>query len=252
MTTTKSPENLDISELANLEKTIGYKFKNRKHLIVATTHSSFCNEENYERYEFLGDSIVNFVVGKYLFNNVKNVDEGTLTKMRSALICGPSLSKLAKKLNIGQYIRLSKGEIQNQGRTRESILEDAVEAICAAIYLDCNDFNKTEEIVLELFSDLLKSKENFKSAYRDPKTLLQEIIQDKFKTKPLYELLGTEGKSHNQTFYTACEVKELNLTTRGVAKNKRQAEQAAASQMIRELRALGLLSREHLSRIDHI
>lgn len=245
-------ENADDTELVHLETKLGYKFKNIHHLRVATTHSSFCNLENYERYEFLGDSIVNFVIGKYLFSHIKDVDEGALTKMRSALICGTSLCSIARKLNLGYYIRLAKGEIQNNGRTRDSILEDTVEAICAAIYLDSGSFEVTEEIVLNVFKDLLKQKDSFRTGYRDPKTLLQEIVQDLFKNKPTYVLVRTEGKSHNQTFYAECIINELGYKTPGSGKNKRKAEQEAASLMINLLREKGELTDEQLDKIQHL
>ncbi|RIY31842.1 ribonuclease III [Psittacicella hinzii] len=248
----QTQENVADTELSQLEEKLQYKFNNIHHLRVATTHSSFCNNENYERYEFLGDSIVNFVIGKYLFNTIKDVDEGALTKMRSALICGSSLCSIARRLNLGYYIRLAKGEIQNNGRSRDSILEDTVEAICAAIYLDSGSFEVTEKVVLEIFADLLQQKDAFKSGYRDPKTLLQEIIQELFKNKPTYNLLRTEGKSHNQTFYSECVIEELNLRTPGVGKNKRKAEQEAASLMIRKLRESQALSQEQLNKITHI
>ncbi|RIY34828.1 ribonuclease III [Psittacicella gerlachiana] len=245
-------ENADDAELVILEQKLGYKFKNIHHLRVATTHSSFCNLENYERYEFLGDSIVNFVIGKYLFNTIKDVDEGALTKMRSALICGSSLCSIARRLNLGYYIRLAKGEIQNNGRTRDSILEDAVEAICAAIYLDSSSFATTEQAVLNIFKDQLKQKDSFKTGYRDPKTLLQEIVQELFKNKPTYVLVRTEGKSHNQTFYAECIINELDFRTPGVGKNKRKAEQEAASLMIRKLRETNTLSQEQLDKVQHL
>ncbi|MFC6277265.1 ribonuclease III [Psittacicella hinzii] len=245
-------ENAADDELYTLEKKLEYKFKNIHHLRVATTHSSFCNTENYERYEFLGDSIVNFVIGKYLFNTIKDVDEGALTKMRSALICGASLCDIARKLNLGYYIRLAKGEIQNNGRTRDSILEDTVEAICAAIYLDSGSFEVTEKAVLNIFKDNLRQKESFRTGYRDPKTLLQEIVQEIFKNKPTYVLVRTEGKSHNQTFYAECLINELGFKTPGVGKNKRKAEQEAAMLMIRKLRETNTLSQEQLDKIQHI
>ncbi|RIY31581.1 ribonuclease III [Psittacicella melopsittaci] len=245
-------ENAADSELINLERKLGYKFKNIHHLRVATTHSSYCNLENYERYEFLGDSIVNFVIGKYLFNTIKDVDEGALTKMRSALICGSSLCSIARNLDLGYYIRLAKGEIQNNGRTRDSILEDTVEAICAAIYLDSGSFETTEKVVLNIFKDQLNHKEAFRTGYRDPKTLLQEIVQELFKNKPNYVLVRTEGKSHNQTFFAECVINELNYRTPGVGKNKRKAEQEAASLMIRKLRSSDVLSQEQLDKVQHL
>lgn len=249
---TADMENAPDAELYKLEAALGYKFKDIKHLRIATTHSSYCNEENYERYEFLGDSIVNFVIGKYLFSHIRNVDEGELTKMRSALICGASLCKIAQDLDIGYYMRLAKGEIQNQGRYRASIMEDGVEAICAAIYLDSNDFEMTEKVVLSLFEDLLSHRDAFRQGFRDPKTILQELIQDLYKNKPKYELVNAEGKSHNQTFYVTCYIKELKLVTNGVGKNKRQAEQVAALEMIKLVRDTTNLSEEQLVKISHI
>lgn len=212
------------------EEAIGYKFNNIALLEEALTHSSFVNgkHNSNERLEFLGDSVLSVVVSKYLFLNL-DVPEGKLTKIRSKLVCEDSLYSFAKKINLGAYMKLGKGEENTGGRDRKSILADAFEAVIAAIYLDGG-----LEAAREFITKFLPSIETIKSGklmFGDYKTILQEIIQQNPEERITYEIPEEHGAAHNKTF-TANVLLNGQVIGKGTGNSKKEAEQAAAKEAI--------------------
>ena len=217
--------------LQALEETIGYTFQNPALLQTALTHSSFSNESKgqvtscNERLEFLGDSILGFTIAGYLYETYPDLPEGKLTKLRAELVCEASLVSVADRLDLGQYLKLGKGECQNGGRKRPSILADAVEAIFAAILLDSN-IETAQTVVLSLLSENLKSAKPGQTA--DYKTVLQELVQRKSEQTLSYHLLSATGPDHQKTFEVAVQLNGKEIGS-GSGKSKKEAEQIAAS-----------------------
>ena len=210
--------------LEQFEDIIGYKFKNKNYLQIALTHSSYVNEhkmsKDNERLEFLGDSVLGLIVSNYIFAYKSSLKEGDLTKIRSTIVCEKSLMHIAEKLNIGQYIKLGKGEKISGGAKRASILADAVEAMIAAIYLD-SDFDNVSKYVLDWLGDTIKNAlDNKKND--DYKSKLQEEIQ-KVRGRILkYELISMKGPDHERTFTIGV------YCGTGKGHSKKEAEQLAA------------------------
>ncbi len=215
-----------------LEKNLGYTFKNKSLLINALTHSSYANEardgvSSNERLEFLGDSVLSVIVSDYIYKRFNNLPEGELTKIRASLVCEKSLCGFSKELNVGEFLRLGKGEEKGGGRERASILADAFEALLAAIYLD-SDLETARNFVLK-FVDLEHSSEE--EVFKDYKTALQEIIQRNPEEYVTYILIGESGPDHNKSFEMEVHLNS-NVIGRGVGKSKKQAEQMAAKQAL--------------------
>ena len=212
----------------------GYKFKNESLLEQALTHSSYGNEQHCaynERLEFLGDSVLGIIVSDYLFLNMPDVDEGVLSKLRASVVCEHSLASLAKKIDIGERVRLGKGEEATGGRERASILSDAFEAVIAAIYLDSN-MDTAKKWVISLMEPILKLAEQGKT-YRDYKTTLQEEIQ-KTSGKVTYETIESTGPDHNKGFKVEVLVNgKRAATASGIS--KKDAEQNAAKKVLKDL-----------------
>lgn len=213
--------------LSELEEKIGYSFQNRKHLETAITHKSFVNEkmvhryESYERYEFLGDAILEFIVSQYLMEYDKSMPEGKLSKLRSSLVCEFTLSKIARDLNFGSYARFSKGELQTGGPNRDSILCDLFESVLCAIYLDGGMECATAYVKRFLLQDI-----EHKQRFHDAKSRLQEYAQKKKQTLS-YELLDEKGPDHNKLFTVRVLLDGKELARR-IAHSKKSAEQYAA------------------------
>ena len=215
--------------LEQFEDIIGYKFKNKNYLQIALTHSSYVNEhkmsKDNERLEFLGDSVLGLIVSNYIFAYKSSLKEGDLTKIRSTIVCEKSLMHIAEKLNIGQYIKLGKGEKISGGAKRASILADAVEAMIAAIYLD-SDFDNVSKYVLDWLGDTIKNAlDNKKND--DYKSKLQEEIQ-KVRGRILkYEMISMKGPDHERIFTIGvyCDNKLIGT---GKGHSKKEAEQLAA------------------------
>lgn len=215
--------------LASLSKRLGYQFNNQALLIQALTHRSAKGEHN-ERLEFLGDSILGFVIAEQLFQQFPQQSEGDLTRMRSSLVKGVTLAELARDFKLGEHLILGPGEKKSGGHRRESILEDAIEAIIGAIYLDA-DISTCKALVLAWFeSRLNKIKPGINQ--KDPKTRLQEYLQGRKIPLPLYEVIDIKGQSHNQEFTIRCttEVTAKEIITKGTS--RRKAEQAAAEKLL--------------------
>ncbi len=217
-----------------LEKTIGYKFKDRKLLKIALTHSSYANEcgwkiHSYERFEFLGDSVLGLITSDYIFKNCPDLPEGELTKLRSALVCERQLFEFAKNLGLHKYIKLSRGERHSGGENRPSILADVFEAICAAIYLDSG----MEEVRKFVLSNIVPAINHPKTVVmRDYKTHLQEIVQKNPEETIEYVLVGESGPDHDKRFTIEVKINS-NVVGRGTGKSKKQAEQQAAKQTLK-------------------
>ena len=218
--------------MKELQERIGYTFKNEKLLEEALTHSSFTNGKHLksnERLEFLGDSVLSIVVSKYLFENLTNMPEGQLTKIRAGVVCENALYPFARKIDLGKYIFLGKGEEMTGGRDRHSILADAFEALIAAIYLD-GGIEAARSFILPFIPPLEKLA-NGKFLLGDYKTVLQEIIQQNPEEKIAYEIAAESGQAHNKQF-TANVLLNGQVIGTGIGKSKKEAEQNAAKEAI--------------------
>ena len=213
--------------------TLGYTvFRDPALLEAALTHRSAGRKHN-ERLEFLGDSVVNFVVGAALYRDKPKLNEGQLTRQRAALVRRETLAEISREIRLGDYLVLGGGEMKSGGHTRESILADGFEAIVGAIYLD-GGFTAAEQVVLKLFAQRLHDLPDA-SMLKDPKTRLQEWLQGKGLALPEYRLKATTGQSHIQQFTVACVVATLGVEAKGQGSSKRRAEQASAEAMLLKL-----------------
>ena len=219
-----------------IEEYIGLSFNEPKLLKTALTHSSYANqhrdEEYNERFEFLGDSILQLCITEYLFLNYKNKSEGELTKIRSLIVCENSLYEIGKKLNLGYFIRISKGEELTGGRERVSIIADAVEALLAAIYLD-KGLEFTKDYIIGRFEEIIKRAIN-NDIILDYKTKLQEYLQKNGEISIVYELIKFEGPPHRRKFYTKLIIDNNELTC-GEGYSKKESEQNAAKAALKVL-----------------
>lgn len=216
--------------MKELEKKIGYKFKNTELLELALSHSSYANEkhgrQNNERLEFLGDSVLGFVTAEYLFSTLGDRPEGELTKLRANAVCEKSLAVFANEISLGDYLLLGKGEIMTGGRERPSILSDAFESVIAAIYLD-GGIEEAKKFVLRFVS---KSTTDTSEA-TDYKTLLQEVIQKNPDEHLTYRLVAESGPDHNKEFTVEVYLNS-NCVGTGKGHSKKKAEQAAAREAL--------------------
>lgn len=219
--------------MSTLEKKIGYEFQNKNLLANSIAHRSYAKSNN-ERLEFLGDSILNFVVADLLYHRFPQAVEGDLSRLRASLVRGDTLATVAVKLDIGPHLLLGVGEMKSGGENRTSILADALEAIIAAIYLDTGLEACRERIHEWLAEELAEVSPD--KVTKDPKSQLQELLQAKQFPLPEYELISTSGKEHAQTFTIECRVPVLKKTVTGKSTSRRKAEQTAAANMLEELR----------------
>nr|WP_245558722.1 ribonuclease III [Kushneria aurantia] len=208
---------------------IGHRFHDRARLELALTHRSYGGANN-ERLEFLGDSIVNFVVGEALYERFPQAREGQLSRLRARLVKGETLAELGREFELGQYLRLGSGEMKSGGHRRDSILADAMEAIIGAIYLD-SDMETVRRCVRHWYSQRLTAL-NLEDTQKDPKTRLQEFLQSRQIALPRYDVLDIEGEAHAQQFTVSCHVELLDEPTLGVGTSRRYAEQQAAERAL--------------------
>lgn len=216
--------------MKELEKKIGYEFRDKELLRLALTHSSYANEksakQDNERLEFLGDSVLGFVTAEYLFSTLSERPEGELTKLRANAVCEKSLAVFANDIDLGDYILLGKGEIMTGGRERPSILSDAFESVIAAIYLD-GGMDEAKKFILRFVSK--STKDTYQAT--DYKTLLQEVIQKNPDEHLTYRLAAESGPDHNKTFTVEVYLNSNCIGT-GDGHSKKKAEQAAAREAL--------------------
>ncbi|MDG6882054.1 Ribonuclease 3 [Phocoenobacter uteri] len=221
-------------KLERLQKQIGYQFTQIDYLKQALTHRSAATKNN-ERLEFLGDSILNFAIGRALYHKFPKSPEGELSRMRATLVREKTLAIIAREFNLGEYLKLGSGELKSGGARRDSILSDCVEAIIAAIFLDCDkDMDKVTECVWAWYKTFL-DEISPGDAQKDPKTRLQEYLQGRKLPLPTYEVIDIKGQAHNQTFKVTCQIKNMAQEFVGVGTSRRKAEQNAAEQIITQL-----------------
>lgn len=225
-------------DLSQLEKKLGIEFKNKNLLKEALTHRSYLNENpswpltNNERLEFLGDAVLELAVTEILFNRYPVSPEGELTAIRSALVNYQMLANIAKNIELGDYIFLSRGEIKDAGKAREVILANAFEAVLGAVYLDTNyeiAKNFIEKIVMVRLDEVIEKK-----LYNDPKSLLQEIIQEKLKKTPTYSVLSEKGPDHAKIFKVGVFFNG-DLIADGEGSSKQEAEVEAAKNALKNV-----------------
>lgn len=211
----------------SLELELGYNFNNNELLKLALTHRSM-GMPNNERLEFVGDSILNFIIAEELFNKYPKVTEGVLSRMRASLVKGETLAKIAKLKNLGDYIILGPGEKRTGGHQRASILADCVEALIGAIYQD-SDLLTVKQCVLAWYqAELANIKDTNLNRNKDAKTKLQELMQKKSLELPIYDIVEILGDAHEQEFVVSCKVALLNEVVKAQADTRKKAEQKAA------------------------
>lgn len=220
--------------MEKLEEYLGYNFKNKKLLENALTHSSYANEvrggvTSNERLEFLGDSVLSLIVSSYIYENFKKMPEGELTRLRSTLVCEKTLCEFSRKLNLGEFLLLGKGERKNGGAQRDSILADAFEAVLAAVYLD-GGIEPARKHVMRFVLPELESYD-VKADFKDYKTLLQEIVQRNPEESVSYFLTDESGPDHDKQFTVEVRLNS-NTIGKGTGKSKKDAEEMAAKQAL--------------------
>ena len=225
--------------LNRLYEKLGYEFRDTDRIVTALTHSSYANEKKgdipfNERLEFLGDSVLGLTVSDYLFRTYPKLPEGILTKLRAGVVSEVSLAQVARRLGLGEYLRLGKGEENTGGRERESILADAVESVIGAMYMD-SDLETTKAFVLK---QLIPSIEILIAGkgHKDYKTDLQELLQSKSALEITYRIIKEEGPDHDKLF-TAQVSHGDAVIGQGQGKNKKEAEQQAARNALDKLAA---------------
>jgi ribonuclease III len=214
---------------AALQDRLRHRFQDPRLLARALTHRSFSAEHN-ERLEFLGDSVLNLSVASLLYERLKDLPEGDLSRVRANLVKQETLHQLAVGLGLPGLLRLGEGEARSGGHKRPSILADALEAVIGAVYLDAG-YPVAEALVQRLFANV-EMKPEMAAAAKDPKTELQEVLQGRRMKLPVYRVVGTLGAAHKQTFDVECEIAELGLAERGIGASRRAGEQAAAAAML--------------------
>lgn len=215
---------------------IGHSFRDPSLLELALTHRSYGGDNN-ERLEFLGDSIVNFVIGEALFQRFPEAREGQLSRLRARLVKGQTLAELGREFSLGECLHLGSGEMKSGGYRRDSILADGVEAVIGAIYLDAG-MDAVKARVLSWYGTRLEAI-NLQDTQKDPKTRLQEFLQSRQVPLPRYAVVAVEGEAHDQTFTVECHVEMLTEHTVGVGASRRHAEQQAAEKALALLEPRG-------------
>jgi ribonuclease-3 len=223
-----------ISKLSILQKTLKYEFNNLNLLNKALTHKSYANEvslplKNNERFEFLGDSVLDLIVSNYMILEYENLAEGSLSKIRAAVVNESCLAKLAKDINLGNYLFLGKGEDLSGGREKPSILSNAYEALVGAIFCD-SGFQVVSQVFLpSLVKEIYKHKDA--CSFEDFKSNLQEYTQNRFGCTPSYKVIGEKGPSHNKQYAIKAIVRDKELGV-GSGHSKKEAEQIAAKEAL--------------------
>lgn len=222
-------------DLDRLCRRLGYEFKSKAYLQQALTHRSV-GSENYERLEFLGDSILNFVIASELYAYFNVQTEGMLSRLRAHLVKGDMLADIALEMDLGDYLNLGQGELKSGGFRRASILADSLEAIFGAIYLD-GGIDKASDVIRKLYRSRLDDP-TLGDTLKDSKTQLQEYLQANKYPLPEYVLSLIEGEEHDQIFHVKCSVKTLNCSGIGKGNTRRKAEQEAAKSLLNQIRVV--------------
>lgn len=217
------------AKIKRLETILGHQYNDIELLKRALTHRSV-GAKNNERLEFLGDSLVNFIIADVLFHQYSKISEGDLSRIRAHLVKGETLAVLGKELGLSDYLMLGPGELKSGGFLRESIIADTVEAIIASIYEDAGQA-KCNEFVLRLYTKKL-NKLDPKKVGKDAKTRLQELLQSRQENLPTYTVISASGPAHAQEFVVSCFVEKLNRKFESSATNRRKAEQLAAEEAL--------------------
>ncbi|GAA0244110.1 ribonuclease III [Marinomonas primoryensis] len=220
------------SSYQKLSRRIGYFFADLGLLELALTHRSFGGKNN-ERLEFLGDSILNYVIAEDLFHRFPKAKEGELSRLRASLVKGDTLAELAREFQLGDYLKLGAGELKSGGFRRDSILADTVEGIIGAMYLDAG-MDVCRQHVLEWYKSRLDAI-SLKGVTKDSKTLLQEYLQARKHALPQYDVVNIVGEPHDQTFYVHCFIELCEEAIEGKGNSRRIAEQIAAAKALKKL-----------------
>jgi ribonuclease III len=227
---------MSLDSLTN--KGLGYQFNNPALFAQALTHRSFSGINN-ERLEFLGDSVLNFIIAHQLYLRFPKLPEGDLSRLRAQLVKESSLAEIAFSLNLGDELKLGEGELKSAGWRRPSILADALEALIGAVYSD-GGFVHTEKLILKLYAEKLENIDP-KAIDKDAKSQLQEYLQGKKIDLPDYNVLAIEGEAHAQTFKIECMITKLNITSVGEGSSRRIAEQQAAQLALEQIEKLQII-----------
>ncbi len=222
-----------MSKFKALEDALNYSFKNENLITEALTHKSYKKPYNNERLEFLGDAVLDLIVGEYLFKKFEKEDEGILSKIRASLVNEKGFTKLAQNINLGDSIFISLAEENNGGRTKPSLLSNAFEAVIGAIYLE-SGLVTASKIVVELIE---KSYDNIdlNSLSKDFKTALQELTQADFGETPNYKMIRAFGPDHKKEFEIAVELQNKIIST-AIGRSKKEAQQKAADIALKKLK----------------
>jgi ribonuclease III len=215
-----------------LSRRIGYFFADLGLLELALTHRSFGGKNN-ERLEFLGDSILNYVIAEDLFHRFPKAKEGELSRLRASLVKGDTLAELAREFQLGDYLKLGAGELKSGGFRRDSILADTVEGIIGAMYLDAG-MDICRQHILSWYKERLDAT-SLKIVTKDAKTRLQEYLQARKHALPQYDVVDIVGEPHDQTFYVHCHIELCENAIEGKGNSRRIAEQNAASKALKQL-----------------
>jgi ribonuclease-3 len=222
--------------LADIQQRIAYQFSNAELLERALTHKSYANENRVpyhnERMEFLGDAVLNLVVSEYFMNTCPDSTEGDLSRLRAAVVSEPALAAIARKIGLGKYILLGRGEEQTGGRDKGSLLANCLEALIAAIYLDTGK-ESADTFIIRFFEDIIKKTRTSRGTL-DHKTELQELCQELLKQLPEYKVVSESGPDHQKQFEVEVWIKG-QVSGRGIGRSKKEAEQSAAKEAIARL-----------------
>ena len=216
-----------------LQRSIGYEFQDAALLRLALTHRSASGHHN-ERLEFLGDSILGFVIADDLYARFPKLDEGRMSRIRASLVKEHTLAELGREFALGDVLQLGPGELKSGGYRRDSILADAIEALIGAIYLD-SSIEKVRTIVLAWYHERLENI-NPEVGQKDPKTRLQELLQSRRRPLPEYNVTDIQGEAHNQKFTVECSIQGLENVIQGKGTSRRKAEQDAAEIALKALK----------------
>jgi len=220
-------------DYSELEDRLGYRFKDKQLIIEALTHKSYKKPYNNERLEFLGDAVLDLIVGEFLYREFADKDEGVLSKTRASLVNESGFALLANKINLGEYIFLSTAEENNNGRKKPSLLSNAFEAVIGAIYLEAG-LEKSREIVERLLKESYP-KIDLDTLCKDYKTALQELTQATHGVTPDYKLIGSSGPDHKKEFEIAVYLNGKKIGS-AKGKSKKQAQQNAAEIALKRLK----------------